>query len=81
MIDECRHDGPARHRCVGDGDLTTRQAHCTTAAAVRRTLDGADALGIDDAASVVKEANRQLEQAEPDDVISRIDRDFLKGHE
>src|SRR5262249_25432368 len=31
LVDECRDNGPARHRCAGDGDLATWQAHCTSA--------------------------------------------------
>jgi putative transposase len=26
LVDECRHDGSARHRCAGDGDLAAGQA-------------------------------------------------------
>ena len=31
LVDECRDDSAARHRCPGDGDLATRQARCTAA--------------------------------------------------
>src|SRR6476646_848609 len=31
LVDECRDDSAARHRCLGDGDLATRQARCTAA--------------------------------------------------
>ena len=31
LVDERRHDGPARHRRSGDGDLAARQARCAAA--------------------------------------------------